>query len=301
MACEPFRRTRNTQARAEETLESGKRSSNELTMTADGMWETRSERNIHTIADLYRKAIADDSRNSAAYTGLAKAIVFCALNDIMDGPMAYPIAIEALRRMPQLDSEYLDTKCPAAWIELLFNRNWSQARAGFEEILSKRPTSFALAGMAACTLQKGGISEGPGVRVGGLAAQSISEFAGRISVLDGVQGGDFRHVRDLIAQIDPGAETEALICAVEALVLIQNGSVPESLGRIEKAASDFPQNHTLQGILGYAYGVSGETGKAKGKYTLLTHGSETNGDSHGYALAIVSMGSGQRPGCNPMA
>ena len=71
--------------------------------------------------------------------------------------MAYPSALEALRRMPQIDSEHLDAKCPAAWIDMLYNRNWRQARAGFEEILSKRPTSFALAGMAAMHIAEGSI------------------------------------------------------------------------------------------------------------------------------------------------
>jgi hypothetical protein len=78
------------QMRAECALASGRRRSQELTAMASGMWETRSERNIRTIADLYRKAIDDDSQNAAAYAGLANTMVFCALNDVMDGVLAYP-------------------------------------------------------------------------------------------------------------------------------------------------------------------------------------------------------------------
>ena len=84
-------------------------------------------------------------------------MVFCTLNDIMDGAMAYPSALEALRRMPQIDSEHLDTKCPAAWIDMLYHFNWRQARAAFEEILSKRPSSFALGGLAAMYVAEGRI------------------------------------------------------------------------------------------------------------------------------------------------
>ena len=280
------------QARAEETVESGKRSSNELTVTADGMWETRSERNIHAVADLYRKAIADDSRNSAAYTGLAKAMVFCALNDLMDGPMAYPSAVEALRRMPQLDAEHLDAKCPAAWIELLYNRNWSQARAGFEEILSKRPTSFALAGMAAVHVAEGSILKAQGCAWEAWRLNPLVSSLGAFLCWTVYLNGDFRHVRDLIAQIRSGGGDGGLISAVEALVLVQSGSVSSSLIRLEKVAADFPQNHTLQGILGYAYGISGEKTKALNVYTHLAHCSETSRKSNGYSLAIVSMGLG---------
>jgi len=103
------------------------------------MWETRSERNIQSIAALYRKAIDCDAGNTGAFTGLANAMVYCALNEIVDGALAYPSAIEALRRIPQLDTEHLDAKCPAAWVDLLYHRNWRRARAGFEEIARKRP------------------------------------------------------------------------------------------------------------------------------------------------------------------
>jgi hypothetical protein len=284
--------TGTAQVRADETLESGKRSSNELTTTANNMWETRSERNIQAIADLYRKAIADDPCNSAAYAGLANAMVFCALNDIIDGTLAYPSAVEALRRMPQIDSEYLNTKCPAAWIDLLYNRNWRQARASFEEILSKRPSSFALAGLAAMYIAEGRI----------LKAQECAWEAWRLNPLVSSLGaflcwcvylsGDSKQVLDLVAQIRSGGGDGGVVTCVEALVMVQSDSVSEYIGRLEMAASDFPQNHTLQGILGFAYGVTGDTGKAKIMHAHLARCSESNRKSNGYALAIVSMGLG---------
>jgi thioredoxin-like negative regulator of GroEL len=280
------------QSRAEETLESGKRNSNELTTTANSMWETRSERNIQAIADLYRKAIADDPCNSAAYVGLANAMVFCALNDIIDGTIAYPSAMEALRRMPQIDSEYLDAKCPAAWIDMLYNRNWRQARASFEEILSKRPSSFALAGLAAMYIAEGRI----------LKAQECAWEAWRLNPLVSSLGallcwcvylsGDFQQVLDLVSQIRSGGGDGGLVTCVEALVLIQSDSVQENIGHLEAAAAEFPQNHSLLGLLGFAYGVVGEQDKAKSMHARLTHCSETNRKSNGYALAVVSMGLG---------
>jgi tetratricopeptide (TPR) repeat protein len=284
--------TGNVQARADEMLALGKRSSNELTMAANSMWETRSERNIQAIADLYRKAIADDSRNSAAYAGLANAMIFCALNDIMEGAMAYPCAIEALRRMPQVESEYLDAKCPAAWIDLLYNRNWREARVGFQELLSKRPSSFALAGLAAMHIVEGSF----------LKAQSCAWDAWRLNPLVSSLGAflcwvaylgtDFQQVLDLVTQIRSGGGDGSVVTTVESLVLIQNGSVTANLGRLEKAASKFPQNHTLQGILGYAYALAGEKSETRKKYAHLVHYSEMNRKSNGYGLAILSIGLG---------
>ena len=278
------------QAGVDEALKSGKRSSSELSMTADGMWETRSERSIQTIANLYRKAIDADSRNSAAFTGLANALVFCALNGIVDGTMAYPSAMEALRRIPQLDSEYLDAKCPAAWIDMLYNHNWRQARAGFAEIVNKRPSSFAIAGQAAMHIADGRIHEALAC---GWQAWRLNPL---VCPLGGLLcwilylSGDVQQVLNLVAQIRTGGGDESLVAAVESLVLIQDGRVAANMGRLEEAASEFPQCQTLQGIVGYAYGILGEMSRAEEKRALLAHCTEAGRKNNGYALAIVSLG-----------
>lgn len=282
------------EARVEETLESGKRSSCQLTATANEMWETRSERNIHSIADLYRKAIADDSRNAAAYAGLAKAILFCSLFDMIDGSVAYPSAVEALRRMPQIDSEHLDTKCSAAWIDVLYSRNWRQARAGFEEILSKRPTSFALAGMAALHIAEGNILKAKGYAWEAWRLNPLVSSLGGILCWAMYLNGDFQHVLDLVAQIRSGGGNSAFLTAVEALALIQEGSISGKLAHLERAASDFPQNQTLHGILGYACGISGSKARAQDLYAHMARQSEPNRKSNGYALAILSIGLGNK-------
>ncbi len=276
--------------RTMETLESGRQTSNELTTTADGMWETRSERNIQVIAELYRKAIDHHAGNTAAFTGLANSMVYCALNDLVDGALAYPTAIEALRRSPQIDKEHLDAKCPAAWIDLLYRRNWRRARAGFEEIASKRPSSFALAGLTATSIAEGRITQ----------ARSCAWQAWRLNPLVSSLGafvcwtvylsGDFQQVIDLAAQMRSGGEGGGFVSSVEGLTLIQSSSLAANLARLETAALEFPQNHTLQGVLGYAYGALGEQRKAREKRAQLVDCSETRMKGNGYALALVSMG-----------
>jgi tetratricopeptide (TPR) repeat protein len=276
--------------RTVETFESGRRASNELTMTADGMWETRSERNIRAIAELYRKAIDCYAGNTAAFTGLANAMVYCALNEIVDGALAYPSAVEALRRIPQIDTEHLEAKCPAAWIDLLYHRNWRRARAGFEEIARKRASSFALAGLTAMSIAEGRIAE----------AQSRAWEAWRLNPLVSSLGafvcwtvyltGDFQQVVDLSAQLRAGGGGGGFVSTVEGLALIQTSSIYRNLTRLERAAQEFPQNHTLQGVLGYAYGTLGEQKKAREKRAQLVDCSATRIKGNGYALALVSIG-----------
>lgn len=284
------------QQRAEVVLEAGKRRSRELTATANNMWDTRSEGNIQTIAELYRRAIADDSTNTIAYAGLAKAMVFCAMNDVMDSTIAYPCAVEALQRAPQLDCMRVDAKCPAAWIDMLYYRNWQSARTGFEEAVNQRRSSFSLAGLAAID-----IAEDHGPR-----AQSRAWEAWRLNPLVSSLGaflcwtvylnGQFHQALDLATQIRSGGGDGGFLTAVEALALIQAGPASTTLNRIERAASNFPLNHTLQGILGYAYGASGNKSEAAKTYERLARSAEMNGKSNGYGLAIASMGLGNHRG-----
>ena len=145
------------QSRPDDRFRQDKQASNETTMAVDRMWHTHSERNIQSIASLYRQAIDQDSGNAAAFAGLANTLIFCVLNDIIDGTIAYPSAMDALRRTAQLDSEHLEAKCAAAWIDMLHNREWRQARAGFEEVLRRRPSSFARSGLALLQIVDGDI------------------------------------------------------------------------------------------------------------------------------------------------
>jgi hypothetical protein len=273
-----------------DTLEPGRRASNELTMTADGMWETRSERNIQSIAALYRKAIDCDAGNTRAFTGLANTMVYCALTEIVDGALAYPSAIEALRRIPQIDTEHLDAKCAAAWIDLLFHRNWRRARAGFEEIACKRPTSFALAGMTAMSIAEGRITEAHNSAWEAWRLNPLVSSLGAFVCWTVYLTGDFQQVLDLGAQMRSGGGGGGFVSTVEGLALIQSSSIGANLARLERAAQEYPQNNTLQGVLGYAYGAVGAQRKAREKRAQLVVCSETRMRGNGYALALVSMG-----------
>jgi len=276
--------------RAGETAESGRRLSHEQCMAADALWETRSERNIHTIADYYRKAIDNHTGNGAAYTGLANAMVYCALNEIVDGALAYPAAVDALRRIPQMDREHADAKCPAAWVDLLYNRNWRQARAGFESLAHASPSSFALSGLAVIEIADGRIREAREKAWKAWRLNPLVSSLGAILCWTAYLDGDFQQVLDLAAQIRSGGGGGPMLASVEALAVVQSGPIATRVRHLENIVQEFGQNHTLQGILGYAYGSLGDLSKAREKRAYMVRCSETKMKSNGYALALVSMG-----------
>jgi hypothetical protein len=278
-------------ARADEQVVSAKRTSRELTTTADSMWETRSVKSIHTISDLYHKAIDYDTGNAAAFIGLANAMVFSAMNDVMDASIAFPIAQDALRRIPPMESDSVDAKCPAAWIDLLYNRNWRQARARFEDVVKLRPSSsFARAGLALSRIADGNTEEAVEY---GWEAWRLNPL---VRTLSGLLcwfvylNGEFQRVLELTAQLRCASGNGPVTGMIEALVLAQDPNSADNLALLESAVQEQPQNYLLLGALGYAYGMAGEEPKARIKLEQLSQMTERARKSKSYPLALVLLG-----------
>jgi hypothetical protein len=278
-------------AKTDEKQECARRTSRELTTTANTMWDTRSVKNIQVISDLYHKAIENDPSNAAAFIGLANSMIFSAMNDVIDAVIAFPIAQDALRRIPSLESDSIDAKCPAAWIDLLYHRNWRQARFRFEEVVSKRPSSsFAHAGLALSRLADGNTE----------AAVECAWEAWRINplvrTLSGLLcwyvylSGEYERVLHLTEQMRCANGNGPVTGMVEALILAQQPISAAILSRMEEAVQEQPQNQLLHGILGYAYGQAGEEAKARNRQAHLVTWAENGRKSKGYPLALVLIG-----------
>lgn len=278
-------------AKTDEKQESARRTSRELTTTANTMWDTRSVKNIQAISDLYHKAIENDPGNAAAFIGLANAMIFSAMNDVIDAVIAFPIAQDALRRIPSLESDSVDAKCPAAWIDLLYYRNWRQARSRFEEVVSKRPSSsFARAGLGLSRLADGNTE----------AAVEYAWEAWRLNplvrTLSGLLcwyvylSGEYERVLHLTEQMRCANGNGPVTGMVEALILAQEPITAALISRMEESVQDQPQNQLLHGVLGYAYGKAGEEAKAREKQAHLVTWAENGRKSKGYPLALVLIG-----------
>jgi hypothetical protein len=279
------------QSQSNERLEVAKRTSLELTTSAENMWETRSVKSVESITDFYHKAIDHDPTNATAYIGLANAVIFSAMNDAMDAAIAFPIAMDALRRIPPLESDSVDAKCPAAWVDLLYNRNWRQARAKFEEVVSKRPfSSFARSGLAMSRTADGRMEEAVECAWEAWRLNPLVRSLGGLLCWFVYLNGDFKSVLNLTAQMKCGGGNGPFTSTVDALVFAQDPDNSANLTWLESTAQDQPQNQLLQGILGYAYGVAGEESKARAKQAQLTHWAENSRKNKGYPLALVSLG-----------
>ena len=276
---------------AEENTEPAKKNSRKLSASADRMWDVRSVKNIRTISHLYHNAIDHDWSNASALIGLANASLFGAMNDLTDAAIAVPIARGALRKLVPLNYDLLDSKCPSAWMGLLYDRELPRARKGFEEFLAKRPSSsFARLGLALSNLANGDLDE---------AIENAWEAWKLDPLTASLRGvlcwciylsGDFGRAFDMAGQLtgldDIGISTKA----IEALALAQD--LPKNISRLEVEAQVHPHNDILQGVLGYSYGILGKQYQAREKFELLLLHTENGKTRNGYSRALAALGIG---------
>jgi hypothetical protein len=292
--------TRGSDTEGEAAHETRKRRSQELTARATEMWETHSEENLNTIAGIYRKAIDQFPGNARALIGLADTMISASLEGEMDGSVAFPCATEALRRASQLDPNDLDGRCGQAWLNLVYGRKWRQARAGFEDVLSKQPRmSFALAGLALLHIAEGDLASASRCAWEAWMQNTLVSTLGVLVCWSKYLQGDFERALELVSQVRGSGGCGATIGAIEALALNQAGSTKVSIDRIETIAAEFPRSQTLQGALGYAYAVTKQIGRALDVHQNLEHASAQKKPNNPYGRALVLIGLGNARQATP--
>jgi hypothetical protein len=285
-----FRRKANDSSDLDDSASEAKRRSIELTSAADELWEIRSERNIHSVSRMYRDAIDEDAGNSAAFAGLANATIYAAINGMVEGSIAYPRAQEALHRMSRIDPGNLDGRCGAAWLDLVWKRKWGKARTGFDEVLINDPRNAnALLGRALLSVSEGHLSEAwrftwEAWRLNTLA-HSISAVLCWIPYLAGEYGKALQQISDLRVS---GAHN-ATHAAIEALALIQSGSLKPHLDKVESFSCNYPHDRTLQGALGYYYGRSNQPTRALAMLEEIKNAGDPSNCAYAVALLLIGL------------
>lgn len=273
----------------DELVASKKRRSMELTAQGDALWELRSEDNLGTIAGFYRSAIDRDPGNASAFIGLANSLIVASLVGTMRGSAAYPHAIEALQRASRLGFDSCETRCTAAWLQMVHERKWISAKEGFDDVLGRRRrSSFALCGRALLHVVEGNLQE---------ALRRLQE-AWRHNTFDAVSNaflcwvqylaGDYDQSLETIAHSRASGDNSVLSAEIEALALMQAGPVSSMLKRIEGLAGRNPQSAILQGALGYAHAISDHPAQAQ--ETLRSLKKLKSVPSYPLALVLVGLG-----------
>lgn len=274
-------------ADSDDALDARQARSSELAAIAGEMWELRTEENLNTIAGLYRKAIDQYPGNAAAFIGLANSIILATLAGIMPSSAAYPRASKAVQRALQLDSDSIDARCAAAWLQMVHERKWNHARDGFDAVLNQQPRcSLALSGRALLHIAEGNVADASHCLHEAWKQNTLASTVYAMLCWMQYLAGDYEQALATVAHAGASGDSGALIRVVEALALIQDGSVAMHIQRLERMAIEFPRNLVLQGALGYAYAVTDRTGKA---WEIFYNLKRRQGDN-AYPLALILIG-----------
>ncbi len=272
----------------------------ELTALADQMWATRTEMNLGSIAELNREIFSIDPENMPALIGFANSMILSALFEVVDSTLAYPSAMEALRRVPLVDSQNTEFQCSAAFLKMAHERKWREARIGFEQQLRGSPFhTFARTGRALLHIAETELVDAS--RCVWEAWKTNPIISPPRILLCWIQflAGDFEEAQHLLSQFQASGSSGAMMAAVQALVLTQAGDVSETVEQIEEVVSGFPKSRTLQGILGYSYAISGETEKANLMLETLDEMCKRKRRNCGYAIALILIGLGRERDATP--
>lgn len=147
----------------------------------------------------------------------------------------------AIRRAAQLDPQDIDAKCSAAWLNLIYERNWRQARAGSDEVFWKQPhRPFALAGMAMLHIAEGDLESASHCAWKAWMQNSQVRSLGSLVCWYKYLQGEHEQGLESVAQVRGSGGCGAMIGAIESLFLIHAGTAAANVKRIVEIASDFP-------------------------------------------------------------
>jgi tetratricopeptide (TPR) repeat protein len=275
-------------------IEQQKKRSFESTEAAAQMWQVRSEENLHLIAALYRKAISLYPGNSVALAGLANCMIYGGLLHIFDAPVCYLRAKAALTQAAKLDSEQIDVKCGLAWLDMVYEREWSRAEEGFTEVLSRDPGhEFALIGKTLLRVSEGNLTNAVSIAMEAWKANPLIPCQGGFLCACLYLTGRYEEALDLLTEIRRTGETSSMLATVEALALLQVGAVSSNLIRIEALSREYPGCRVVQGLLGYGYAISNQAGKAEAVLQNLGGNGADEIRKPAYAIAVILLGMGR--------
>jgi Flp pilus assembly protein TadD len=217
------------------------------------------------------------------------------LQGVLDSSIAFPGAVEALRLARQIDPHDPQTHCCAAWLDQMVEHKGLEARRGFEWVLKHQPrSSFALGGMALVL-----VAEGDPV--------SASEWAWKawqqnllVSALGALVcwcqylAGEASAALEWLGQVRLTGGGGAFIAVIESLALVQTGCLPATINRIEALAEEHANDRVLQGVLGYAYAICGQTSQARRRMDTISLSGRQSTKNNAYGLALIHMGLGDK-------
>ena len=266
------------------------RRARELVGHAQRLWASLCSANLGKIARLYRDATDLDPSNALAFAGLSQALIAQAVLGRLHPSAALLPAEAALGRALEIDPGLFEATCARALISVL-KHDWAAARSDLDETLLKQPAaSQALISRALFAVAQGSLGEASEFLRRASIAKPLNTSVAELLCWVEYLTGKFESALALVADARETGHDGPILDTVEALSRVLLASPVEQIDHLESMAAAAPRNHTLLGVLGYAYGCAGQRSEARGVIESMTHIGLSGRYDFAYAIALTHLG-----------
>jgi TolB-like protein/Flp pilus assembly protein TadD len=225
-------------------------------------WNKRTEDGFSKAITLFRHSIEIDPTYAPSYAGLADCyeLLGSAPYSTLTPQEAFPKAEAAARKALELDSTLAEAHVPLGYSQLVYERNFPEARKEFETAIRLRPgyaTAHQFYGYYLTAM--GESDEAIVERKKALDLDPISPL------LSSALGEAYYHARRFDVTIEQNKKALELDPSY-AIALVNIGRGYEQLGMHQQARDAFqtiltaaPDDPAILALMGHEYGVSGDT------------------------------------------
>jgi DNA-binding winged helix-turn-helix (wHTH) protein/Flp pilus assembly protein TadD len=258
-------------------------------------WNKRTKKGLLRSIEYFRQATTEDPQYSLAYAGLADSFVLLGSYGVESAQRVYPSAEAAARKALELDDALAEAHASQGMISFYFEWNWTKAEEEFRLAIALNPNYaltcewYAIA-LAALGRQKDALDQIRRAQSLDPLSLIINTAVGRVFYLGrhyDLAINAFCNVFDL----DPNfARAHTHLGTVYAA----RGGFDEALREFEEARRLSEFDPYLNGLIGYTYALSGDTGKAHEVLASLSQQSDSNRYVPAFTIALVYIGLGDK-------
>jgi TolB-like protein/Flp pilus assembly protein TadD len=236
-------------------------------------WNKRTEDGFSKAITLFRHSIEIDPTYAPSYAGLADCyeLLGSAPYSTLTPQEAFPKAEAAARKALELDSTLAEAHVPLGYSQLVYERNFPEARKEFETAIRLRPgyaTAHQFYGYYLTAM--GESEEAIAERKKALDLDPISPL------LSSALGEAYYHARQFDVTIEQNKKALELDPSY-AIALVNIGRGYEQLGMHQQAREAFqtiltavPDDPAILALMGHEFGVSGDPANANKILARLT-------------------------------
>jgi DNA-binding winged helix-turn-helix (wHTH) protein/Flp pilus assembly protein TadD len=257
-------------------------------------WNKRTEEGLRRSIDCFQQATTEDAQYALAYAGLADSYVLLDSFGVEPASHAYPAAKEAALKALQLDDSLAESHASLGMVYFYYEWKWSEAEQEFQRAIALNPNYVLAHSWYALNLGAMGRYEEAFGHV--RHAQQLDPLSLEINT---VVGRIFYFSRQYDQSVN--AYRKAIdLDPYYARAHTRLGMTYAAMGAFGDAIHEFEESQrlsgsdpNLDGLLGYAQALSGNTGKARKLLKELTERPRRD-YVPAFSMALIWIGFGQR-------